>query len=537
MNVGPLDILSALGDSGASPALMEITKALTTMGNGTDLSALTGGGAFRVENMDPVLASATVKNEHFKLFKRLLPNRRESWSVIDQAVVKTGIGAFRGSANANELGSGQEERQGQYSRKITELGTYFSRRSVSIITSIQATMQNRNGVVDFSAVDEEDVNAALEILWSLEPDLFLGDKTINPFSTTGIIPSVLADAPQNVVDLRGEPLKSHNKISLLASKITDAPNWGRPDLFMMSGIAKSDLDNYLESGYRVNLDSGIASTTTGVLAKGMRYSSVAVADGIIDFDPSFVLNENQYPVSGDDAALCTAAVPQAVVGATSANPVTISKWVDKTTGEYQYTVGGNYYYAVEACTPGKVSLPVISGAVTLVATHNNTVTITASSGNAETHYKIYRCAKNGAHAVATDFRLIGQIVKDVSGTTVFTDNNNVIPGCSYGTLLTMKPESLRWIQMLPMTKIPFALNDLSYKWGAFLVGALRVALAKHHGVIMNILPTGATWRPFGDYVASNVIGYVQGMTGDAGATGGTGATGATGATGPTGPTA
>ena len=63
MNVGVLDILSALGDSGASPALTEISKALTTMGNGTDLSALTGGGAFRVENMDPVLASATVKQE------------------------------------------------------------------------------------------------------------------------------------------------------------------------------------------------------------------------------------------------------------------------------------------------------------------------------------------------------------------------------------------------------------------------------------------------------------------------------------------
>ena len=30
-----------------------------TMGAGTDLSALTQGGSFRVENMDPVLASAT----------------------------------------------------------------------------------------------------------------------------------------------------------------------------------------------------------------------------------------------------------------------------------------------------------------------------------------------------------------------------------------------------------------------------------------------------------------------------------------------
>jgi hypothetical protein len=533
MNVGPLDILSALGDSGASPALLEITKALTTMGAGANLSALTGGGAFRVENMDPVLASATIKNEHFKFFRRLLPNRRESWSVLDQAVVKTGIGAFRGSANASELGNGQVERQGQYSRVITNLGTYFSRRSVSIITSIQATMQNRNGVVDFSAVDEEDVNAALEILFTLESDLFVGDTSVNPQATTGLIPSVIANSPQNVIDLRGDPLKSHNPLALLANKITDSPNWGKPELAFMSGLVKADLDAYLESGYRVNLDSGIPSTQIGVLTRGMHYSSIAVADGNIDFDPSYALNENQYPVSGDDATLCTAAAVQAAVAAVSAGPVAASQWTDKTTGVNQYAVAGTYYYAVEAYTAGEVSLPFISGSAVAVAGKNITVTITASSGNKETYYKVYRCQKNGAHALATDFRLVGSIMKDVSGTTVFTDNNIMIPGTSYCPIMTMKPESLRWVQMLPMTKIPFALNDLSYKWGAFLVGALRVALSRHHGVIRNILPTGATWLPFGATTAVSVLGYIQANTGG---TGGTGPTGATGATGPTGPT-
>jgi hypothetical protein len=537
MNVGPLDILSALGDSGASPALLEITKALTTMGAGTDLSALTGGGAFRVENMDPVLASATIKNEHFKFFRRLLPNRRESWSVLDQAVVKTGIGAFRGSANASELGSGQVERTGQYSRVITNLGTYFSRRSVSIITSIQATMQNRNGVVDFSAVDEEDVNAMLEILFSLESDLFVGDNTQNVVGTTGVITSVIANAPQNVIDLRGDPLKSHDQLAILANKITDSPNWGRPELAFMSGLVKADLDAYLEAGYRVNLDTNIPSTTVGVLTRGMHYSSIAVADGNIDFDPSYALNENQYPVSGDDATLCTAAQVQAAVAAVSANSVAASQWTDKTTGVYQYAVGGTYYYAVEAYTAGEVSLPFISGAAVAVAGNNITVTITASTGNKEIYYKVYRCVKNGAHALATDFRLVGLIKKDVSGTTVFTDNNEVIPGSSYVPLLTMKPESLRWIQMLPATKIPFALNDLSYKWGAFLVGALRVALAKHHGVVRNVIPTAATWWPFGlTTAAQNVLGYIQANTGATGSTGSTGATGRTGATGPTGPT-
>jgi hypothetical protein len=62
--------------------------------------------------------------------------------------------------------------------------------------------------------------------------------------------------------------------------------------------------------------------------------------------------------------------------------------------------------------------------------------------------------------------------------------------------LTMMPESLRWVSMLPMTKVPFALNDLAFKWGTFLIGALRISLPQHHGVIRNIIPSTATWLPF-----------------------------------------
>ncbi len=495
MNMSPLDILAALGDSGASPALQEIAKALTTSGAGTDLSALTGGGAFRVENMDAVLASATVKQEHFKFFRRLLPNRRESWSVLDQQVVKTGIGAFAGSANANELGSGQVERQGDYDRVITELGTYFSRRSVSILTGIQATLQSKNGIVDFSAVDEEDVNATLEILYSLENDLFTGDKTQNPFATTGVVPTIIAKAPQNVVDLNGEALKSHVSLSLLASMITDTDNWGRPSLAFMSGKCKHDLDANLESGYRVNLDANVPNTQVGVLVRGMRYSSVAVADGIIDFDPSAFLNEDKMPVAAKNSLLCTAQAPATVVGTASVGADSASNWLDKTTGSYQWTIAGNYVYAVEACTPGQVSLPTLSAAVTMAAGKSISVAITASSGNAETHYKIYRSRKNGTTNL-NDFRLVATVIKTAGGTTTWVDENVTIPGSSYCVLLTPEPQSLRWVQMLPMTKIPFALNDLSYKWGAFLVGALRISLPKHHGVVKNIIPAGATWKPF-----------------------------------------
>lgn len=499
MNPGVLDILSALSVDGGNPALGEIAKALSSQGQGTDISALTGGGAFRVENMDATLASATVRQEHFKFFRRLLPQRRESWSVMDQAVVKTDIGAFFGSATANELGSGQNEHTGSYNRVITELGTFFSRRSVSVITALQATLQSKNGIVDFSAVDQEDVNAALEILYTLEYSLFYGDRTNNPQDINGVITQVINNAPQNVTDLRGQALKTGDPVAALANNITDLGNWGQPTLLFMSGKCKRDLDAYLESGYRVNLDSGVPSTEIGVLTKGMHYSSVAMANGNIDFDPHFALNEDgKKPVSATNSALCTLGAPASVTAAYNASPQTGSLWNDAPAGSgYQYTVAGSYYYAVEACNAGGVSLLAITAsAVALTAAGGSiTLTIAPSTGNAETFYKIYRGRKGGTNA-ATDFRLIGVVVKAISGNTTYTDLNAHIPGSSEAVLLTMAPESIRWIQMLPMAKIPFAVNDLSYKWGAFVVGALRTALPKHHGVIRNIIPTGATWLPF-----------------------------------------
>lgn len=494
---GVLDILSALSVDGGNPALGEIAKALSTQGQGTDLSALTGGGAFRVENMDATLASATVRQEHFKFFRRLLPQRRESWSVLDQAVVKTDIGAFFGSATSDELGSGQTEQTGDYSRVITELGTFFSRRSVSVITALQATLQSKNGVVDFSAVDQEDVNAALEILFTLEYGLFYGDRTNNPQDINGVITQVYANASQNVKDLRGQALKTGDPVAELANNITDLGNWGSPSLLFMSGKVKRDLDAYLESGYRVNLDSGVPATEIGVMTKGMHYSSVAMANGNIDFDPHFVLNEDgKQPVSATKPNLCKIAAPASVTGSFAASQAG-SLWADAPAGSaYLYTVTGSYYYAVEACNAGGVStLAITSSAVAVTAAGGSvTLTINPSSSNAETYYKVYRGRKGGTNA-ASDFRLIG-VVKKGAGTTTFVDLNAHIPGTSEAVLLTMAPESIRWIQMLPMAKIPFAVNDLSYKWGAFLVGALRTALPKHHGIVRNILPTGATWLPF-----------------------------------------
>lgn len=500
MDTSVSGILSALAESGVDhPGLRNVVKALTTQGAGTDLSALTGGGALRVENLDPVLAAATVESKHFKFFNMLLPNRRDSWSLLDQTVRKNDIGGFAGSAVATETGVGQAFRTGDYQRLVTELGIFSVRRNLPLVTAFQGALQSQAGIVDFSAAEEEDLNAALEILVSVEHSLFYGKKSVNGQSIDGLFSQLDAQAPANVVDLRGEVLNSHSQLTKLAAKLTTVGSWGSPDKAFMSAMVKADLDDKLEVGYRLNLDSAVASTITGVPVRGMRYSSVGVADGEIAFDASAFISEEKKPIGVDYAAQCTITAPS--VACAKVDPsVTGSLWADGTNGGTAYTVAGAYHYAVEAWIPGQVSLPAVTSTAATVA-KNGAIDVTITAGGTETYYNIFRSKKGGSNSAA-DMRFIGTVKRDATGTTVFRDLNATIPGSSEVPLLTTDPKSnaLRWLQMLPLTKIPFAMTDFSYPWGAILIGALRVNLPKRHGYVKNVIPTAAKlsggWFPF-----------------------------------------
>lgn len=482
----PLSILSQLAESGANPALRNIVKALSgTVGAGSNLGALTGAGALRAENLDPVLAAAVVENKHFKLFNKLFPGRRDSFSILDQSVRKNSIGGFQGSALSNETGSNQVERVGDYQRLVMELGVFTTKRSVSLVTAFQGALQAQAGVVDFSAAEEEDVNAALEIMTTVEDALFYGNKTITTDGIDGLFTQIPAGASANVIDLAGAALTSQTQITPLLGKLTSLGNWGSPDLAYMSAMVKADLDNGLSTGYRVNLDKEVPSTITGVPVRAMRYSSVGAADGLLELDPSAFITEDKMPIVANGASLATLTIPASFSAPAPAG----------TGSKFLAGHAGTYYYAVEAWVPGQVSDIRIAGGYAVAA--GQSVTLTIGAGGSETYYKVYRSKRNGAGAVASDFRYIG-MVKRTASSTVFVDDNSAIPGTSEMVILTSDPRAnaLRWIQMLPLTKIPFAMTTFSYPWGAILIGALRTQLPKRHAVIKNILPSNNTWNPF-----------------------------------------
>ena len=129
--------------------------------------------------------------------------------------------------------------------------------------------------------------------------------------------------------------------------------------------------------------------------------------------------------------------PATVVATPSVGAVAGSNFLDNASGTYTWTVAGNYQYAVEAYAPGTVSLPVLSLVVALATGGDISIAIGASSGNTEAYYKVYRSRKGGTSDL-TDFRYIGMIAKNPSGTTTFLDKNFYIAGSS--TAVMQNPE-------------------------------------------------------------------------------------------------
>ena len=66
-------------------------------------------------------------------------------------------------------------------------------------------------------------------------------------------------------------------------------------------------------------------------------------------------------------------------------------------------------------------------------------------------------------------------------------------------MLNMLPgdQAITWRQLLPMLKFPlYPTVSAVIPWAQLLFGYLRITKRRQHGVIKNILPNGATWRPF-----------------------------------------
>ena len=449
----------------------EFYKALQA-GYGTDHASLTGGAALRLESLDPTLFTVTQTNDDFKLWQDLAKSR--ATATVDEWTRKPSLGGFIGSAFNSELGA-MIDRTGTYERKTAQVKYLMTKRSISVVQSMQKTT--------VASESQEMLNGTLELLTSVEHASFYGDGGVIPETFDGLYKAMLAEGSPSI-DARGGKLDPES-IMFLAGRVAGLKRFGRLTHMYTSHLVQADLDTDLTPAMRINLDN-----TTGAIVRGAPVNAIRTTWGNIKVRPDPFAREWWEPYEVFET------------GATSVDPsppASVAAAATGTDGSFDATMLGAYYWAAVSVNRKGVSTIVKSSQVTVAATQRVDVTITRSVAADETGYYVYRTRLGDTNTTA-NFRYFKQVA--VAGaTTVVADRNTEIPGTSCVFLLDLGgnrgPAAVSIRQLMPMTKFQlFPSNTAEIPWAQLLFLYLRMTLLERCAIIRNIVPSQATWKPF-----------------------------------------
>lgn len=475
--------LASGASTGAAPqADVEALRKALEAGYGTDMSALTGGAALRIQSLDATMQATIQENQHFRLFNAL--PKPKAGATVDEWTEQNGVGGFLGGSTNTETGV-IADATGNYQRRVGMVKYLMTRRQVSFVQTLQ------NAIADAEAIEYN--NGALQLLTDAEFLCFEGDSAVVPTEFDGIYAQLLAGVTagqvsgDNILDAEASSLASINLINQAAATISRYGNFGVPTDIFMSQLTQADFDSGLDPAFRVALDNQPNSVMLGAPVAGIRTSW-----GNIKTQPDvFIRDEGQQlPFEVEHAAVAAA---NTFVPASA----TVNAASDDAASKFGATQAGNYYWLVTGVNAKGQSAGVKTTQTAVAAGKKAVLTITASVSGEETGYVIYRSRKNGTDTTS-DFRLVGRVAK-AGATTTWTDLNREIPGTSKAYILNLTPgaTAITWRQLLPMIKFPlYPTVSAVVPWAQMLFGYLRMSKRRHHVVIKNILPNGAVWRPF-----------------------------------------
>lgn len=487
--VTPGGSVPTLGGSsgGALEGFAELQKALTASNYQTDVSQLTGGGAFGVQSLDTAMKTTIQENEHFTLFNKL--QSTNATNIVDEYTRQNGVGGFLGGSTNSQMGTVRSA-QGDYSREVGMVKFLMSMRQVGYVLNIGKNM------VEATAVEER--NGALQLLTDTNYLLYHGNAAASPTQFDGIF-KVIEDtiaagemSGDNVVDMNGTKLDSIEALSKINVAVSRYGSWGRSTDILLPNSVQNDLNMGLDPAFRWGPGAG----NTPVI--GGHVEGIRLQNGVLKTSMDTFIHDEAHPmVSPFEVNYAAIAVANSTFKPVS---VTVDATASDAASKFSGTRAGNYYWAVAAIGGNGEGMSEIvkSAQVVVAAGKKGILTITASAAGTETGYAVFRSRQDGTNATA-DFRLV-KIIKKTGATTTFTDMNRDIPGTVQVPLLNMAPsaDAIGWRQFQPMTKIPlpFGVGGVPViSWFQFLFGYLRVTKPKHHGFVKNILPSTAQWRP------------------------------------------
>jgi len=461
------------GDFGNMDVLENLQKALSA-GSGVDAGAFTGGRALIPESLENTLVNVLWSQDEARLFQRI--KKKPISSPVHQWDKRTSVGDSDGAWVAE---GGTSFEKDQTIARVYETAKYLQTLRKA---TLQATLSN---MIENAMTIEQNAGA-LWIIREVEKAMFYGDDAIVAEQPKGIVQQINNAAgniatygtpvADNILDIRGASADSaefEKKMNEGARVIRD--KYGKASLLLTSTMVMQDVQNLLRDRIRFN---------TGNTLGGAVFNKYPTPFGELELVDDVFIQEGAVSLgTGSAIAGAPTAPTQNTAPATvSLAGAELSFWTAGDVGAYDYKVSAVSKFGESTA----VAMSQLAS-----ATAGNKVTMTvADSGTAGTGFKLYR-SKKGGGAV----KYVKTVLRS-GATTVITDFNSELPGCSHGFLLTMDQvyDAIEWFQFLPLLKFDlYPTNQAVYPFLMLLFGALALKKSEHHVYIRNISPASLGW--------------------------------------------
>lgn len=491
-----------------------ISKAVLDVGTQTNFASITGGQSLGYVSLDTRIARATVRPDSFTLYQALPKSAAfqvvDYWAYVDDPGGPLPGSAFSGFSNVSTGTLATDA--GIYDLQSVNLKLGLDGRAVT--TALMA----QNSFVD--VVTQENANAALTVLQSMNWTAYWGNPTVWPNQPAGVfnlVPSTnIFDFPtfsDANASLQGWSSSQtlYNLIYEASAQITSWGRFGRISHAFMTPIANGSLQGLVTT----TLNNLVTTLTAeqrnipGIVVDG-DLQGMRTRMGVIQFPLDLTITAREIPaqgqprIDGSTPTITTVTPVTSVTVAASGAASTGTRW-GINSGAY-IASSGVYVYAVSSTdiNMNESTLTWSSSVSGITATGAYVLTITPADTTAYA-FRVFRSGLGGFASGSnspTAVRAIGSVLASGSVARTFVDNNSVIPGAETIFLLDLyeADQAFDYRFLLPLTRVELFAQNLYMPWAVCTIAAPRVRIPKFHGVIRNYVPNSPVWNPLGKNV-------------------------------------
>ncbi len=472
--VGFADIIKAQNP------LAELRKALEA-GYGTGPDTQTGGGALRIESLEPNLKNLTYTEESTTLINDLLKDKKKAESTVEEYSTVDGIGeAF--TFGEGGLPASEDD--------------YYSRRYelIKYVGSVGQVSNPMLAVRPLAPAREREIRSKmLAIKRKLDILSYFGDKTLVSTEYNGLLSAViqagLSESTGHIQDLRGyQPrLEDFNQGIQVLENITGFTGNVR---CYLSPFAKNQYKATLLKDKRYVVGGGIKSERDAEI-EGLKANLIIHDDGEAPIRKDIFLNPRKYPRRNRDnnAFVALGSTPPAVPTITPSvggeTPVINTEPVSDASSRLD---GGVYDWCIVAVNRfGHKSTPSEDAHIQNITVEDGekmkftVVDGGSGSGLTATAFEVYRRLHTDSSPTAYRYLFTAP------AGSAFYDDGTYIPDTGYMFLVDWDTDQvLAYHQLLDAALFPLGPTADAIRWIQRVYGALLVYNPKKIVVLRNV---------------------------------------------------